>query len=224
MAWLDERVWCHPKFSDLSDRAGWTWTRGIAYSSGMLTGGVLTAGQQRMIGADTRTRRELVDAELWHGLPDGAVEIHDWDEHNGKRDKRRAADRDRKRNVRNVSAGASAGQSAGASTGTACVDGSEGSDGSEVQEPNTQSPTSYEGTESPEPEHVDTLAPMLRKLALATGARTKHDTDKLARAIKAHRSSESDMAAAIVASTGPGVRDRLAVALSELKKRTRKAA
>lgn len=128
MAWVDDRIWCHPKFTDISDRAFRTHINGIAYSTGFGTRGTLTAGQQRKVGSDARIRRELVAAELWDALEDGAVGIHNWDEHNGKRDARRAADRERKRAAR--SNGASAGQSAGASTLSARVDGSEGSDGS----------------------------------------------------------------------------------------------
>lgn len=100
MAWLDERVWCHPKFTDLTDRAGWTWAKSVAYACGMATGGVLTPGQQKLMGADAKVRRELVDARLWDELEDGSVTIHDWKEHNGQRDAKRKADRDRLRDKR----------------------------------------------------------------------------------------------------------------------------
>lgn len=129
MAWVDDRIWCHPKFTDVSDRAFRAHVNAIAYSTGFGTRGVLTPGQQRTIGSDARSRRELVAAELWDDLEDGSVAIHNWDEHNGKRDARRAADRERKKVAR--SNGASAGQSAGRSTLPARAEGSEGSDGSE---------------------------------------------------------------------------------------------
>ena len=124
MAWLDDRVWCHPKVADVSDRSFRVWVNGMAYSSGFGTRGVLTAGQQRTIGADARVRRELIAAGLWDETDDGVV-IHDWDEHNAKRDARRAADRERKRAAR------SKGTSAGPSAGQKCVEGSEGSEGSD---------------------------------------------------------------------------------------------
>lgn len=132
MAWLDDRVWCHPKLADVSDRAFRVWVNGMAYSCGFGTRGVLTAGQQRTIGCDAKARRELVGAGLWDIHVDGVC-IHDWDEHNGKRDARRAADRERKRRARSngTSAGQSAGQESGESTVAARVEGSEGSDGSE---------------------------------------------------------------------------------------------
>ena len=37
MAWLDERIWCHPKITDLSDRAFRVYVNSIAYASGMNT-------------------------------------------------------------------------------------------------------------------------------------------------------------------------------------------
>jgi hypothetical protein len=125
VAWLDDRVWCHPKLADLTDRSFRVWVNGMAYSSGFGTRGLLTPGQQRTIGADTRVRRELVAAGLWDETTEGVL-IHDWDDHNGKRDARRAADRERKRAAR------SNGTSAGTSAGQKCVDGSEGSEGSDI--------------------------------------------------------------------------------------------
>lgn len=131
MAWLDDRVWCHPKLADVSDRSFRVWISGMAYSSGFGTKGILSAGHQRTIGSDARSRRELVAAGLWHEIDQG-IEINDWDEHNGKRDARRVADRERKRAAR--SAGKSSGTSAGQSAGTARVEGSDGSEGSEGED------------------------------------------------------------------------------------------
>jgi hypothetical protein len=118
MAWLDERVWCHPKFADLSDAAFRLYVHGIAYSSGFACGGHLTPGQQNTIGATARTRAELVRARLWDEREDG-ISIHNWDERNGRRDARKAADRERKRAARSngTSAGQSAGQNRGQSAG-----------------------------------------------------------------------------------------------------------
>ena len=39
MAWVDDRIWCHQKLADLSDRAFRVWVNGIAYSSGFQTKG-----------------------------------------------------------------------------------------------------------------------------------------------------------------------------------------
>lgn len=100
MAWLDERIWCHPKFVDLTGDQFAAYVKGIAYSAGFTTAGHLTPGQLRTIGASAKDTQALIAAGLWEPNGNG-VFIHDWAEHNGKRDARRAADRERKRNARN---------------------------------------------------------------------------------------------------------------------------
>lgn len=99
MAWIDDRIWCHPKVTDLSDAAFRLHVNAIAYCCGFGTRGFLSKGQLRTIGATPKLRKELVDSRLWdeyHGL----VYVHDWEEHNGKRDARRVADRLRKQHER----------------------------------------------------------------------------------------------------------------------------
>jgi hypothetical protein len=100
MAWIDDRVWCHPKVTDVSVPARWIWVASIAYSAGMQTGGTLTAGQQSLIGSSAKIRRELVAVRLWDDVDGKSVQVHDWDNHNGKRDDQRAQARDRKRKQR----------------------------------------------------------------------------------------------------------------------------
>ncbi len=100
MAWLDERIWCHAKTVDLSDRAFRVYVHGIAYSSGFERAGLLTAGQQRTIGSDAQARGELIAAGLWEEAIDDAIQIHNWRERNDKRDERKARDRERKRHAR----------------------------------------------------------------------------------------------------------------------------
>ena len=99
MAWIDDRVWCHPKLVEVSDKAFRVWVTGIAYSTGFQTRGHLTPGQQKVIGTTTKARSELVTAGLWHENGNG-IAIHDWDDHNGRRDAKRAANRERKRRQR----------------------------------------------------------------------------------------------------------------------------
>lgn len=102
MAWIDDRIWCHPKFNRLTPSAFATYVRAVAYSSGMSTSGHLDAATQKLVGGTTRVRDELVAAGLWDINGDGrTVAIHDWDDHNSKRDERRAKDRERKREWRN---------------------------------------------------------------------------------------------------------------------------
>lgn len=101
MAWIDDRIWCHPKIVGLSDKAKVAYMFGLAYCSGMSTSGRLDRATQRLMGATDKTRAELVAAGLWDLNGDGVtVHIHDWDEHNGRRDERRAKDRERKRRWR----------------------------------------------------------------------------------------------------------------------------
>lgn len=104
MAWLDDRIWAHPKLTECSDAACWVWVKGIAYSSGMATRGVLTRSQQALIGSNPKVRRELEKVGLWED--EGAdVKIRDWALHNDKRDERRRKDRERKRLQRMREAG-----------------------------------------------------------------------------------------------------------------------
>lgn len=101
MAWLDDRIWAHPKLSRVPRATRWTYVAALAYSSGFGLYGRLNAGHLKTIGCTAKQRRELVDVGLWHDVPDlpGTIEIHDWDEHNGQRDaaleQRRLADRRR---------------------------------------------------------------------------------------------------------------------------------
>lgn len=103
MAWLDDRLWCHPKFAGLSDHAFRVYVNALAYSSGFQLAGRLTRAQQDLCGVNDVTRDVLIMSRLWDAdttADDGSIVIHDWAEHNGKRDARRAADRLRKRRQR----------------------------------------------------------------------------------------------------------------------------
>lgn len=101
MAWIDDRIWCHPKFNGLTPQAFATYVRAVAYSSGMGTAGHLDLPTQKLMGGTRKVRVELVDAGLWDINGDGeTVVIHDWDEHNGARDERRAKARERMRRYR----------------------------------------------------------------------------------------------------------------------------
>jgi hypothetical protein len=137
MAWVDDRIWCHPKFTDLTPAAFASYVKALAYCSGMSTGGVLSSGQQTLLGSTSKVKQELLEAGLWdHVGPNGTVKIHDWEDHNSKRDERRRKDRERKRLLR--AAGCPADSPAdsprkprGQKLGPAHVDGSDGSDGSD---------------------------------------------------------------------------------------------
>lgn len=100
MAWLDDRAWCHPKLSALSDTGFRVWLSGICYSSGFGLQGRLERHHQRVIQTTPKVRAELIGLELWDEVDAGAVVIHDWAEHNDKRDARRMAARERKQKQR----------------------------------------------------------------------------------------------------------------------------
>lgn len=101
MAYIDDRIWCHPKIVGLSDKAFRVWVSSIAYSSGMSTLGVLDFSQQKLLGGTKKTQQELIAAKLWDGPAlNGDILIHDWHEYNSQRDEQRAQARDRKRRQR----------------------------------------------------------------------------------------------------------------------------
>lgn len=115
MAWVDDRIWCHPKFVGLTLAARWAWVCGVTYSSGFNTRGVLLPGVLVTLGVSGKVRGELVRADLWLECEDGGVMVAGWDEHNGARDDRKLRDRERKRLARQqarLSAGLSADMSA----------------------------------------------------------------------------------------------------------------
>lgn len=110
MAWLDDRLWCHPKITNVPREARWEYAAAVTYSAGFGTGGRLTSGQLAILECTPADRKALIKVGLWDDAGDGAIRIHDWDEHNGKRDKRRADDRERKRRNRAKDHSSSAGQ------------------------------------------------------------------------------------------------------------------
>lgn len=99
MAWLDDRIWAHPKFVSLPDKTFRVAIAGICYANGFGTQGRLTRQQQKALGATPTIRAQLIAAELWDELGEGTIEIHDWYEHNGQREERREKQRtfDRRR-------------------------------------------------------------------------------------------------------------------------------
>lgn len=133
MAWLDDRIWCHPKLCNVSKEARWGYVASIAYSSGFGTLGRLTEGQVVTLGVTAEERTELIENGLWIQDKNGTghVRIRDWDIHNGKRDERRKADRERKRRERakkkrpQDSPRTDNGQTTGQSGGCPHVEGSE---------------------------------------------------------------------------------------------------
>lgn len=101
MAYIADNLWCNPKWLALSDKSKVVLVNSWGYSSGLGLKGHLTIEAQRLMGATPTVRDELIKIEWWDENGDGmSVVIHDWDDYNGKRDERRAADRERKRRWR----------------------------------------------------------------------------------------------------------------------------
>lgn len=138
MAWLDDRVWCHPKVVQVSDKAFRVWVASICYSAGFQLRGTLAPGHQAAIGSTPKVRNELIAYGLWTDGDKGSVEIHDWAAHNDRRDAERAANRERKRRQRlrdtPVTNGVTSTVTHGVTrTVTAHCEGSEGSEGSDIE-------------------------------------------------------------------------------------------
>jgi hypothetical protein len=103
VAFLDDRVWCHPKWAALSPDAAWIGIRAICYAHGFRTRGTLNETALRMIGATDVTTDELVTVGLWERNGAGnAVAIHDWADYNDdeRLDRQRDLTRDRVRRHR----------------------------------------------------------------------------------------------------------------------------
>lgn len=226
MAWLDDRIWCHPKFNSLSSKAFRVHINGIVYSSGFGTKGILRPADQRKIGSTSRTKTELVLNQFWDLLDDGIVRIHDWDEHNSRRDAKRLQDRERKRRQREREDEESRGKSRNVTRDKqrdrrGLTEVKEVTDEGEPENTTAASPENalpeldlqalpnYEGHEYK----------LWKRLCVAAGVANKPEgIRKLENTRRAHLSTEREIVMAIEAATGPGVNDPLAVALSELKK------
>ncbi len=216
MGWIDDRIYCHPKVLRVSKPARWTYVAGIAYSSGWGTRGVLEASALEAIGCDKKTRADLVAAGLWDEI-DGVVLIHDWEDHNGRRDDRRTRERERLRTLRERQRNAVQTQDStqyerATDAPATRVDGSEGSDGSEelgalalLSKSIPPSLSNYVGDSGTRGTPHDRL------LAIAT---TDEDRDKIRRA--SNGLVEFAIVDALEAATLPDAQDPLACALARL--------
>jgi hypothetical protein len=102
MAWLDDRLRDHPKIIRASAPAFRHWALALCYCSAHGTGGRLDEAI-KALGVPAKIVAELVDLKLWDRENDG-LWVHDWQEHNAKRDAdldtRREAARERQRRHR----------------------------------------------------------------------------------------------------------------------------
>lgn len=102
MAWLDDRIRDHPKIVRASAPAFRHWALALCYCSAHGTEGRLDEAV-KALSVPRNIIRELVALQLWDQESDG-IWVHDWQEHNSKRDEkvteRRAQDRERQRRHR----------------------------------------------------------------------------------------------------------------------------
>jgi hypothetical protein len=98
MAWLDDRIRDHPKIRRASPQAFKWWALALCYCSAHGTEGQLEDAVD-VLRIPRRYVVELVELHLWDREADGSLWVHDWQEHNERRDhaieERRAADRKR---------------------------------------------------------------------------------------------------------------------------------
>lgn len=105
MVWLriDDQIAHHPKFIAAGPVAGWLWICGNAYCNKYLTDGFIRASALGTLGGVSNAKRwaeKLVEAGLWDRV-DGGYRVHDFHDFNPTADavkKKRADDRERKRN------------------------------------------------------------------------------------------------------------------------------
>lgn len=84
MAWLDDRLRDHPKIIKASPIAFRHWALALCYCSAHGTEGRLDEAV-KALNVPKRIVDELVELRLWDREPDG-LWVHDWQEHNDKRD------------------------------------------------------------------------------------------------------------------------------------------
>lgn len=199
----------HPKVTELHDRAFRFHVTALAYCARNLTDGHVSARGVKVVAAivDTQPKRwtaELVAARLWRHDPAGdGFWIHNYLEYNPSQEEVKERSERGRRNANSRWTGNADGNATG-------IGGGIGKANALPSHPiplnEIQAPPSYEGTD---------FTPLGK---LKAACRVDHDgVVKLNRAAKG--CTEADLVAALEACKGPGVRDRLAVALSELKKR-----
>lgn len=102
MAWLDDRIRDHPKIRRTTPQAFKFWALALCYCSAHGTEGQLDDAIANL-GVPRKVVDELVELRLWDREDDG-LWVHDWQEHNEKRDQaveeRRKQARERQRRHR----------------------------------------------------------------------------------------------------------------------------
>lgn len=213
MSWLriDDGFAEHPKVQAVSERARWMHVTALCYCARNLTDGVLDARAVKVVAAIVdkpckQAMKDLVAADLWLDLSDGSFQIKDYLEWNPDADTVKKLRKDR----------SDAGRRGGAVRRQASVQASDEANAlAFVRTPSHPIPSH----ESSKALGLISIEEGMKLLCVASGARSKDDIDKLTRTVVANKCGPAAIKLAIQAATGPGVRDPLAVALTELKKR-----
>jgi hypothetical protein len=241
---LDDGLTLHPKMVGLSDAAFRAYVTGLVYAGRYLTDGVLSDAFVQTI-ATSDVRAELVVAGLWEESTD-AVQIHDFLDFNPSRAEVEA-ERRRKSEGGKLGAARRWGNRDGRARNEADSMASAMGDpmvhptgGSNAPDPTrkrktppnastrrTRRSAARDGrarTNSQEgDERGDDALPVAGTIAFARLMQAVGGGEdarrKLERTVAANHLAEADIVAALEAATGRGVNDKLAVALSTLKKR-----
>lgn len=99
---VDDGMWGHPKFDDVSDAAVALWTRAGSWCCRYLTDGVVPASRVIQLRGNEAAADELVRAGLWRRV-EGGFCFHDWSdiqETKAEVETRRSKQRDEKRQQR----------------------------------------------------------------------------------------------------------------------------
>jgi hypothetical protein len=232
---IDDAFPEHPKVHPLDDRAFRLHMHALCYCARNLTNGVISSkGLRQLLGScDAKPRhvKQLVEHGLWH--EDDAYRIHDYLEKNPTADEVRelrkarseAGRRGGTTSGRNRKTEANGEATAQASAWPSALKQNGKQPGSTPYPSQTQTHATNGSSEeslealptTPREGKLDNH--VWKRLTVATGARTPDAIAKLERTLVSRRSTTADVVCAIEAATGNGVRDPLAVALSELVKR-----
>lgn len=226
---VDEQFPTHTKVLGLSHRAFRLHVTALCYCAANLTDGLVVKEALPIIGAVSGRGKVLTDeleqARLWVKIPVGWT-IHgflEWNQSKEDAQERRRIGKesaDRRWRARGNTNGN------GSPIGSPTANGTGGGNAKPNASPAFAQPlealassppfTNHDDRESEGGHGHDAHASKIDQL-IKTCRTTGEDRQKILRA--ARGCAEGDLVAALEACTGPGVKDRLAVALSELKKR-----
>lgn len=121
---VDDGMWGHPKFDDISDAALALWVRAGSWSARYLTNGVVPTSKLPVLRGTVDAANELVRAGLWREIKVG-YRFHDWEKFQDSKaevEKRRERWREVKRGQRSTKSNGNQEMSRVDSSLDSCVD------------------------------------------------------------------------------------------------------